>query len=317
MSPRYALAIALCSLVVVDATASRAQNLVGLPTASTARDLAAASQEVDRLAEESSRIDTESSTLGPRRDELRARARQQTRWLYHLTQGAALVLQGGPEMLLDHAARSERVRQLLHRTLLQLDEAGRRADALEADRTRVAALLAAAQTHKGELVAAQRAAHSMMGSPAYGATAQTNGPSVTVYGGAPTAVEATGFAESSGRLLFPVLGRAEVRRMWREGADGPGLEVRCGIGTVVRAVFPGRVAFADRYGSYGQIVIVDHGDHYYTVSANLGQVSVRVGEELAQGSPVGVAGNDGHGPMMFFEVRHGSETLDPAPWLGL
>ena len=71
MSPRYSLAIALCSLLVIDGTASRAQNLVGLPSASTSRDLAAASHEVDRLTEESSRIDTESSTLGPRRDELR------------------------------------------------------------------------------------------------------------------------------------------------------------------------------------------------------------------------------------------------------
>ncbi|MFN9940653.1 MAG: hypothetical protein ACK56I_14365, partial [bacterium] len=28
------------------------------------------------------------------------------------------------------------------------------------------------------------------------------------------------------------------------------------------------MAFSDRYGAFGRLVIVDHGEHYYTVSAN-------------------------------------------------
>lgn len=318
MTPRRALSLALCVLGLAVTTAPVAQNLVTSPApALDARDLAATNAEVARLTDESQRLSTEAATLGPRRDELRARARQQTRWLYHLTQGAALVLQGGPAMLLDHAARSERARRLLHRTLRELESAARRADALDADRTRVARLLDAAQSHKQELENAQRSAHAALTASPFG-PAPTVGPAVTVYGGAPAAgAMVDGFAASAGRLLFPVPGRAEARRNWREGADGPGIEIRCSAGSVVRAVYPGRVAFADRYGAYGLIVIVDHGDHYYTVSANLSQVAVSVGQELAQGASIGTVGDDGRGPMMFFEVRHGGETLDPAPWLGL
>ncbi len=177
----------------------------------------------------------------------------------------------------------------------------------------------AAHRTKADESTVRAAVHVCILTLAFGlAAAPTVGPAVTVYGGAPAAgAVVEGFGASAGRLLFPVPGRAEARRNWREGADGPGVEVRCAAGSVVRAVYPGRVAFADRYGAYGQIVIVDHGDHYYTVSANLSQVAVAVGQELAQGAPIGTVGDDGHGPMMFFEVRHGGETLDPAPWLGL
>jgi septal ring factor EnvC (AmiA/AmiB activator) len=127
-----------------------------------------------------------------------------------------------------------------------------------------------------------------------------------------------GFAAGFGRLLFPVAGRAEVRRAWREGAEGPGVEISTAQGAPVRAVYGGRVAFADRYGAYGQIVILEHGDHYYTVCANLGRIDVRVGQELEVSQPIGSVGDEGgRGPMVYFEVRRGSETLDPVPWLGL
>ena len=126
-----------------------------------------------------------------------------------------------------------------------------------------------------------------------------------------------GFQTSKGRLLFPVLGRAEVRLAHREGTDGPGLEVHAALGAVVRAVYSGRVAFADRYGPYGRIVIVDHGEHYFTVNANLASVDVKVGDDLGAGDRVGTVGDDGQGPMLYFEIRHGAETIPPGPWLGM
>ncbi len=315
MNARHTLTLACCLLGLMSTSALDAQVMGAAPT--DTRDLTAVTAEVSQLTADAQRLEAEASTLGPRRDELRARARQQTRWLYHLTQGAALVLQGGPEMLLDHAARSERVRRLLHRTLRELDTVERRAGSLDGERTRVAHLLDAAQANKRALEATQRAAHALT-AQAWAGPSTGPGPAVTVYGGAPAAgMVVESFSASAGHLLFPVAGRAEARRMWREGADGPGVEVRCPGGTPVRAVYPGRVAFADRYGAYGQIVIVDHGEHYYTVSANLGTVRVRVGDELAQGATLGTVGEDASGSLMFFEVRHGSETLDPAPWLGL
>lgn len=288
------------------------------PLVDDVRNLPAVQAEVEQLTREGQRLDTEYATVGPRRDALRVRARHEARWLYHLLQGDAFAARGGPEMMLDHAARVGRVRRVLHVTLRDLDAVSRRAAALEADKARVTGQLAATQTRKNRIEEARRTMWAMsarMGGAAPGAT----GPGVTVYGGAPgSGLTVDSFGASAGRLLFPVAGRAEVRRAWREGGAGPGVEISAPAGSAVRAVYPGRVAFADRYGSYGQIVIVDHGDHYYTVSANLGRVSVRVGEELAAGGVIGAVGDEtGRGPMLFFEVRHGSDTLDPVPWLGL
>ncbi len=123
---------------------------------------------------------------------------------------------------------------------------------------------------------------------------------VIVGAGGPSSASTTGFAASRGRLLFPVAGKADARPARREGADGPGLEILAAAGSVVRARSTGHVAFADRYGAYGRIVILDHGEHFYSVSGNLGTV-----------------GDDGEGPMLYFEIRHGSQTIPPGPWLGL
>lgn len=128
------------------------------------------------------------------------------------------------------------------------------------------------------------------------------------------------FAQEKGRLLFPVGGRADVRPARREGTDGPGLEIVAPVGTPVRAVFAGRVAFADKYGPYGRLVILDHGDHYYTVSGNLAAIDVRVGDQVGAGDRLGTVGTDdsgGKSSLMYFEVRRGTETITPGPWLGL
>jgi murein hydrolase activator len=132
-----------------------------------------------------------------------------------------------------------------------------------------------------------------------------------------------GFRGLKGRLPFPIAGRAEVRTVRRSGASGPGLEMVAPVGTPVRAVFAGRVAFADRYDPFGQIVILDHGDHYYTLMGDLAGIEVRVGDDLSSGAKVGTVGRASGddqkkaGSALYFEVRHGSSTIDPGPWLGL
>jgi septal ring factor EnvC (AmiA/AmiB activator) len=120
-----------------------------------------------------------------------------------------------------------------------------------------------------------------------------------------------------GRLPFPLPGRTEIQSARRSGSDGPGLEMRAPRGTPVRAVYGARVAFADEYSAYGRTVILEHGDGYYTVSANLDEIAVRVGDDVAAGSRLGTVGDTGSGPMLYLEVRRGTETLDPAAWFGI
>jgi septal ring factor EnvC (AmiA/AmiB activator) len=290
---------------------------------SAATELAAAVRELERLSEQGQRLEAEAQGLEPRREALRERARREIRLLYHLAQGEALALRGGPEALLDHVARVQYVRRALRSTLSDLETAVQRAATIQDDRAQHARALTTARERRETLEQQRRQAELLAGLRIpvtnAGLTEETTAPSVTVYGGGIAAAvsDAPSFADAAGRLLFPVAGRAEVRRTQRPGTDGPGLEIVAPLGSPVRASFAARVAFADRYGPYGRIVILDHGAQYYTVSANLASIQVRVGEEVSAGSVLGTVGDDGRGPMLYFEVRRGSETIDPAPWLGL
>jgi len=96
-----------------------------------------------------------------------------------------------------------------------------------------------------------------------------------------------------------------------------GIDYRVQRGATVRAVAEGSVRFAGRFRGYGNLVIVDHGDDYFTVSAHLGEIAVEVGDALDPGAIVGTAGDTGslRGPVLYFEVRRGAEAQDPSGWL--
>jgi septal ring factor EnvC (AmiA/AmiB activator) len=126
-----------------------------------------------------------------------------------------------------------------------------------------------------------------------------------------------GFGVLRGRLPFPIPGRSEIRTAKRRAGNGPGLQMQAPVGTAVRAVYAGRVAFADEYADYGRAVILDHGDSYYTVSANLAEIDVAAGDDLPAGSRLGAVGTTSYGTGLFFEVRRGDQTFDPADWFGI
>ncbi len=125
------------------------------------------------------------------------------------------------------------------------------------------------------------------------------------------------FARMQGHLPFPLPGRTEIEEVRLPHAGGPGLILRSNLGAVARAVFPGRVAFADDYADYKKTVILDHGDGYFTVTAGLGSILVQVGDELPQSARLGQAGTSGATSQVYFELRENSETLAPGPWFGI
>jgi murein DD-endopeptidase MepM/ murein hydrolase activator NlpD len=260
--------------------------------------------------------------LGARVNEAHARVVARGRGFYRMTRAGMLAIGGGFDALVTHAMHFERARRSLEAELgaeralrehgadlaRELERVAKDRVALGSQRTAMDAARIAMQDEERRRAAFDRAFQSSAGASDY----------VSVYGGGSSEPSSgTAFVSSKGRLLFPVIGKADARAARREGTDGPGLEVRAPMGAVVRAVFGGKVAFADRYGAYGRIVILDHGDHYYSVSGNLSEVDVRVGDEITAGERIGTVGDDGEGPMLFFQIRHGAETLQPGPWLGM
>lgn len=236
-----------------------------------------------------------------------------------------LPIGGGFQALMDHASRLERLRRALARDIdlehkldarsialgKRLDDIAERRIPLEADQRAMAQARTALLAERDRALAFKQAFES--GGP---------GAPTAIYGAAagpsdPAADSSGGFASMKGRLPFPVPGRTEIRRAEPSSADGPGLEMSAPFGSPVLAVYPGRVAFADKYADYGKTVIVDHGDGYYTVSANLAEINVQVGDDVSQGTRLGTVGNNGKGSALYFEIRKGADTLDPSGWFGI
>ena len=85
------------------------------------------------------------------------------------------------------------------------------------------------------------------------------------------------------------------------------------------AVYPGSIAYAGWLNGYGETIIIDHGDHYYSLYAHNYKLLKAVGEKTAAGEKIGESGDTGslRGAGLYFELRHFSESLDPSQWLDL
>ena len=89
--------------------------------------------------------------------------------------------------------------------------------------------------------------------------------------------------------------------------------------SLIGNIFFGKVAFAGWIDGYGQTIIIDHGDHYYSLYAHNSLLQKKTGDEVAGGETIAQSGDTAslHGPGLYMEIRHFSESLDPLPWLDL
>jgi murein hydrolase activator len=126
------------------------------------------------------------------------------------------------------------------------------------------------------------------------------------------------------RLLFPVeSGRIEARfgrsvdERYGTVTLQRGIDVRCEEGTPVRAIHAGRIVHAGWFHGYGNLIIVDHGDGYFSLMAHLGTLARAKGDDVHRGDVVGTVGDSGSlkGTYLYFELRQGQTPLDPEKWL--
>jgi septal ring factor EnvC (AmiA/AmiB activator) len=124
------------------------------------------------------------------------------------------------------------------------------------------------------------------------------------------------FANSKGQLPFPVEGKI-VKGYKRLGSEGPkpqkGIFIEGASDAVVKAVFPGRVDFSGRLKGYGEVIIINHGSRFFTISAHLSQRKKKEGDVLEEGETIGLVGINGSskGGRLYFEIRRAEKNLDP------
>jgi septal ring factor EnvC (AmiA/AmiB activator) len=95
-----------------------------------------------------------------------------------------------------------------------------------------------------------------------------------------------------------------------------GIDIGVSAGQEVKAVEKGTVAFADRFAGYGRMIIVDHGERYYTVYAHLSEMLKKSGDTVKRGETLGLAGDSDSlaGAKLYFELRKEGRSVDPVPW---
>lgn len=277
-------------------------------------------RELSRLERSEASVRHELETLSRDSDVLRARTLARGRAYTRLARAGLLPVGGGFDAFVEHAARLERLHRSLARDLELERQTLARRNALSKQLSEITAQRGPLQAQHRTLAEASTALLAARDREQAFARAFMGGAyddHTAVYGASASALApSSGFASLKGSLPFPLSGRSEIRST-RRGGSGPGLEMQAPAGAVVRAVFPGRVAFADSYADYGLTVILDHGGGYYTVSANLGEVEVKVGEDVKGGARIASLGRGSAGSKLYFEVRIGQETADPAEWFGI
>lgn len=98
-----------------------------------------------------------------------------------------------------------------------------------------------------------------------------------------------------------------------------GIDFRADINTEVYATGDGIVKFADRKGTFGNLIEIDHGFGFVTRYAHLSGFSenLKVGKEIKRGELIGFSGNSGltEGPHLHYEILMKDRPIDPLNYL--
>ncbi len=126
------------------------------------------------------------------------------------------------------------------------------------------------------------------------------------------------FWVQQGELLWPAQGKVVVSYGGgEEGRFTNGLGFSLAQGADVRAVSWGEVVYNDMLRGFGHVIIIYHGQDYYSLYAFLSHTSVRSGQKVEKGESLGQAGYfpAAQGPGLYFELRRKQLPIDPRSWL--
>ncbi len=132
-----------------------------------------------------------------------------------------------------------------------------------------------------------------------------------------------GFGNLRGRLPWPTEGRivtafgAQVHPRFGTRTFRNGVDIEAAEGKDVLAVYTGHVIYTGWFKGYGNLIILDHGNEYYTLYAHIAEIEAKEGDDVRQGQRIGTVGDTGSlaGPRLYFEVRYQGKPQDPVDWL--
>ncbi|PHE82793.1 peptidase M23 [Bacillus toyonensis] len=156
--------------------------------------------------------------------------------------------------------------------------------------------------------------------------AQMGGLTFNCEAGKPGGVVDTGSASSQG-FIRPIAQTTITSPFGpRWGTIHKGIDYSCQDGVTAIAASKGGVvelaefgASGSGFGGYGNVVVINHGNGYWSLYGHMSSITVQKGQNIGVGQQVGVCGRTGQvtGPHLHFEIKTAFKfgQVDPAPYL--
>lgn len=136
-------------------------------------------------------------------------------------------------------------------------------------------------------------------------------------------IPSLGFTALKGKLEPPLRGRV-VGLFGRERRSSSGaviirngIDIQAAAGAEIKSVYTGRVIYSGYLKGYGNILILDHADKYYSLYAHASKFVKQVGSLVKRGEVIGALGDSetDFEETLYFEIRHGGKPENPLIWL--
>ncbi len=123
--------------------------------------------------------------------------------------------------------------------------------------------------------------------------------------------------QGTGTFAYPARGKITSGFGRRGRKNHNGIDIALPNGTPVKAADGGTVTFSGRQGTYGYLVIIDHGEGYTSYYGHNSKNLVSKGDKVHKGQTIALSGNTGRstGPHLHFEVRKFGVPVNPINYL--
>lgn len=133
------------------------------------------------------------------------------------------------------------------------------------------------------------------------------------------------FAEIKGYLDVPMPGKLvdtfgrKVHQKFKTVTFNRGIDIQAQEGTPIRAVYDGKVQIVQFFLGYGRVIIIDHGQRFHTLYANVADPEVKAGQLVRRGETIAFLGHSAvrEDPVLHFEIRFQGKAQNPTEWLFL
>jgi septal ring factor EnvC (AmiA/AmiB activator) len=132
-------------------------------------------------------------------------------------------------------------------------------------------------------------------------------------------IELIGLQREKGQLAKPTGGR--MRDLFGKRRQGQvrwkGVVFNGNEGSPVRAIYNGKILYADWLKGFGLVTVVDHGEGFMSLYGHNQALLKQAGETVATGDNIALVGQTGGQPApgLYFEIRHKGQAINPSQWL--